>query len=84
MQIVGNALVGVVFTRNAVSVVVLFALGPWISGMGLRDLHILIAVLCFVILLIPVPLIIWGKKARIASAKAYEKIALKQPTHRSV
>lgn len=83
-DIVGNALVGVVFTRNAVSVVVLFALGPWISGMGLRDLHILIAVLCFAILLIPVPLIIWGKKARIASAKAYEKIALKQPTHRSV
>ena len=84
LQVVGNALVGVVFSRNAVSVVVLFALTPWIEGMGLRDLHILISVLAFVILLIPVPLIIWGKKARISSAKAYKKMALKQHTHRDV
>lgn len=75
---------GVVFTRNAISVVVLFALTPWLEGMGLKDLHILIAVLCFILLLIPAPLIIWGKKARIASAAAYKKMALKQPTHRDV
>ena len=83
-DIVGNALVGVVFTRNAISVVVLFALTPWINGMGLRDLHILIAVLSFVILLIPLPLLIWGKKARIASAARYKRMALRQPTHRDV
>lgn len=84
MQIVGNALVGVVFTRNAISVVVLFALTPWIEGMGLRDMHILVAVLCFLFLLIPVPLIIWGKKSRLASAASYRRMALKQPTHRDV
>ena len=34
--------------------VVLFALTPWVAAMGLRDLHILIGVLSFVILLLPV------------------------------
>ncbi|KND92544.1 putative MFS-type transporter [Tolypocladium ophioglossoides CBS 100239] len=83
-DIVGNSLVGVIFTRNALSVVVLFALTPWIESMGLLNLHVIVAVLCFVILLIPVPLLIWGKKARIASAKSYLAMARQQPTHREV
>lgn len=83
-QIIGNALVGVIFTRNAFSVVVLFALTPWISGMGLRNVHILVSVLCFVILLIPAVLLVWGKKFRAASAKAYKGYARRQPTHRDV
>ncbi|KAJ6438160.1 Endonuclease/exonuclease/phosphatase [Purpureocillium lavendulum] len=81
-DVVGNALVGVVFTRNVLSVVVLFALTPWIEGMGLRDMHILVSAISFCILLIPVPLLIWGKKARVASAKTYKEMARKQPTHR--
>ncbi|HQT70751.1 MAG TPA: hypothetical protein PLE48_10035 [Thiobacillus sp.] len=84
VQIIGNALVGVVFTRNAISVVVLFALTPWVSAMGLRDLHILIGVLSFVILLLPVALLIWGKKARIATARSYMEMARRQPTRRDV
>ncbi|KAG8410653.1 hypothetical protein J3459_016996 [Metarhizium acridum] len=83
-DIIGNALVGVVFTRNAFSVVVLFALTPWISGMGLRNVHILVSVLCFAILLIPVILLTWGKKFRAASAEAYKSYARRQPTHRHV
>ncbi|KID83526.1 Major facilitator superfamily transporter [Metarhizium guizhouense ARSEF 977] len=83
-DIIGNALVGVIFTRNAFSVVVLFALTPWISGMGLRNVHILVSMLCFAILLIPVILLIWGKKFRAASAKAYMSYARRQPTHRDV
>lgn len=83
LQIIGNALVGVVFTRNAFSVLVLFTLTPWINGMGLQNMHVLVAVLCFVILLLPIPLIVWGKKARIATAKLYKKLASRQPTHRA-
>ncbi|KIW44000.1 uncharacterized protein PV06_05044 [Exophiala oligosperma] len=82
-DIIGNALVGVVFTRNAFSVLVLFTLTPWINGMGLQNMHVLVAVLCFVILLLPIPLIVWGKKARIATAKLYKKLASRQPTHRA-
>ena len=80
----GNALVGVIFTRNAISVVVLFTLTPWITGMGLRNVHILVSVLCFAILLIPAILLVWGKKFRAASAKAYKSYAVRQPTHRLV
>lgn len=75
---------GVVFTRNAISVVVLFTLTPWINGMGLQNMHILVAVLCFVILLLPIPLLIWGKQARVATVNAYRRMASRQPTHRDV
>lgn len=83
-QIIGNAMVGIVFSRNVLSVVVLFTLTPWISGMGLRNMHILVAILCFVILLIPAMLLVWGKKARIALANTYLAMAQKQPTSRDV
>ncbi|KAK8924945.1 putative MFS-typetransporter [Metarhizium anisopliae] len=83
-DIIGNAMVGIVFSRNVLSVVVLFTLTPWISGMGLRNMHILVAILCFVILLIPAMLLVWGKKARIALANTYLAMAQKQPTSRDV
>lgn len=69
--------------RNIFSVVVLFALTPWVEGMGLRDLHILLAVIALVVLLIPVPLLVWGKKARIATAASYRKMAANQLSHRT-
>ena len=68
-QLVGDALVGVVFIRNVLSVIVLFTLTPWVNGMGIQNVHILIAFIIFAILLLPIPLLIWGKKARIATAK---------------
>ncbi|KAI2708394.1 hypothetical protein CBS147332_6455 [Penicillium roqueforti] len=82
-DIISDALVGVIFMRNIFSVVVLFALTPWVEGMGLRDLHILLAVIALVVLLIPVPLLVWGKKARIATAASYRKMAANQLSHRT-
>jgi hypothetical protein len=69
--------------RNILSVVVLFALTPWISGMGVQNVFILTAVICFVILSIPVPLLIWRKKARIATAKRYRQMAMRHPVQRT-
>ncbi|KAK2595650.1 hypothetical protein QQS21_006621 [Conoideocrella luteorostrata] len=83
-DIIGNALVGVIFTRNAISVLVLFVLTPWISAMGLRNQQILVGVLCFVLLLLPIGLLLWGKKFRAATAKKYANYARRQPTHRDV
>ncbi|EKV11238.1 hypothetical protein PDIG_51830 [Penicillium digitatum PHI26] len=83
-DIIGDALVGVIFMRNIFSVIVLFVLTPWVNRMGMRDLHILIAVIAFVILLLPIPLLIWGKKARIATAPSYRKMAANQLSHRTV
>lgn len=75
-------MIGIIFTRNVFSVAVLFALNPWIQAVGLRDFHITIAVLIFVILLLPIPLLQWGKKSRFISARAYETMARRQPTFR--
>ncbi|KAJ5400811.1 hypothetical protein N7465_011300 [Penicillium sp. CMV-2018d] len=83
-EIIGDALVGVIFMRNIFSVIVLFVLTPWVNKMGLRNLHILCAVVAFVILLIPIPLLIWGKKARIATAPSYMKMAANQLSHRTI
>ncbi|KAJ5712987.1 uncharacterized protein N7483_010168 [Penicillium malachiteum] len=83
-DIIGNALVGVIFMRNIISLIVLFVLTPWVNGMGLQNLHILCAVIAFVFYMIPVPLLIWGKKARVATAVSYRKMSEKQITHRAV
>lgn len=84
IQVIGNALVGVIFMRNIISLIVLFVLTPWVNGMGIKNLHILCAVVAFVVYLIPVPLLVWGKKARIATAVTYKKMAEKQVTHRAM
>ncbi|KAJ5246006.1 hypothetical protein N7468_000989 [Penicillium chermesinum] len=83
-DIIGNALVGVIFMRNIISLIVLFVLTPWVNGMGMQNLHILCAVVAFVIYMLPVPLLIWGKDARVATAKSYRKMAEKQIAHRAV
>ncbi|KAK5950543.1 hypothetical protein OHC33_008486 [Knufia fluminis] len=82
-DIVGDALVGVVFTRNAISVVILFVLEYWLAGMGLRGLHILMACVMLAILLLPAVLLKFGKHARIRTQDRYKSMAVKQPTHRT-
>lgn len=75
---------GVIFTRNIISVIVLFVITPWVNGMGMQNLHILAAVVAFVLYLIPVPLLLWGKKARIATAAGYKRMAANQIGRRTV
>lgn len=70
--------------RNTLSVVVLFVLTPWIAAMGLQNSQILAAVFCFLFLLLPVPLLIWGKRIRVATAKRYEKMARRNATYRNI
>ncbi|KAH8724962.1 major facilitator superfamily domain-containing protein [Phaeosphaeriaceae sp. PMI808] len=83
-DIIGDALVGIVFFRNAVPLLVLFVLTPWIDAMGVQGVHIITAAVCFVVLLFPVALLKWGKKARISTSKRYEQMALRQPVHRTI
>lgn len=82
-QIVGDALVGVVFTRNAISVVILFVLQYWLDGMGVRNVHILTACVMLAILLLPAVLLKFGKQARIRTQERYRSMAVKQPTYRT-
>ncbi|RMD43232.1 hypothetical protein DV735_g1935, partial [Chaetothyriales sp. CBS 134920] len=82
-DIVGDSLVGIVFSRNLFSVVVLFTITPWINGMGIQNLHILTASVMFVILCIPVALLKYGKAARLWTRNRYSRYALRQPTSRT-
>jgi hypothetical protein len=71
------------FCRNIFSVVILFVITPWVNGMGIQNLHIVTACVIFAVLLIPVPLLKWGKQARIKTAERYKLMAMKQPTSRT-
>lgn len=70
--------------RNVIAVIVLFTLTPWVNGMGMQNLHILIAVVAFFIYSIPIPLLIWGKRARIVTASTYRRMAENQSDNRVV
>ncbi|KAH7401124.1 major facilitator superfamily domain-containing protein [Phaeosphaeria sp. MPI-PUGE-AT-0046c] len=83
-EIVSDALVGIVFVRNIFSVSALAALTAWVDGMGVQNVHIIMAGACFAVLLLPVPLLIWGKKARISTAERYRRMALREPAHRTL
>lgn len=70
--------------RNIISLIVLFVLTPWVNGIGLQNTHIICAVIAFVVYLLPIPLLVWGKAGRRATAKRYRKMAEKQLTLRPV
>lgn len=75
-------MIGIIFTRNVFAVVILFALTPWITAMGLINVHIIVAVMIFLIQLLAVPFLIWGKRFRVATAQRYRDHAQRQPTAR--
>ncbi|KAM0548771.1 hypothetical protein ACHAPJ_009767 [Fusarium lateritium] len=81
-NILGDAMVAVVLLRNGFSVIIMFAYTPWITNMGIRNTHILMAVLGFVVLNIPIAFLIWGKKWRIATSKHYLHYSQEQMTNR--
>lgn len=77
-------MIGVTFVRNVFSVIILFTLTPWTKAMGIQNVAIITAVFNLVVLLLPIPLIIWGKKFRISTSKRYEAMARRQPAFRSL
>jgi hypothetical protein len=77
-QILGDALVGVVFVRNAISTCLIFAVPPWMTNMGIYDMFVVCGVLAAVIALTCVPLIIWGRQFRERLAGRYLKYQERQ------
>ena len=71
-------MVAVVFVRNAFSVVIMFSGTPWIQNLGIRNGFILAAAISFVLLMIPVPMMIWGKALRRHTAQRYRKFSARQ------
>ncbi|OAL30812.1 hypothetical protein AYO22_01432 [Fonsecaea multimorphosa] len=83
-DIVGDALVAVVFVRNGLSLVIMFSLSPWRSALGLQNLFVSLAMIALAIFLVPIPLMIWGKKARVKTAERYRNLSNRQSSRRTV
>ncbi|KAB8261412.1 major facilitator superfamily domain-containing protein [Aspergillus pseudonomiae] len=81
-DILGDALIAIVFIRNGFAMVVRFAFTPWITGMGIENTFILISMLALVTVTLPILLMVYGKRARASTAEKYRKYAARQPVHR--
>jgi hypothetical protein len=71
-------MVAVTFIRNILSMIMVFALSPWIAGMGVYNMFILLGVLSLTVCATCVPMLIYGKKLRIKCADNYKKFAARQ------
>jgi len=78
MQIVGDSLVAVTFTRNLLATIFVFALTPWIDRVGMQNVFITITVLGTVVLLFCFVFIFYGKRYRIQTASRYRYFAERQ------
>ncbi|KAL4894705.1 major facilitator superfamily domain-containing protein [Aspergillus ambiguus] len=74
-DMVGDAFVAVTFIRNGLSMIFVFCLSPWIAATGLENMFIAVACIALAINSITIPMIIWGKKARRATAARYRILA---------
>ncbi|TWU73853.1 hypothetical protein ED733_005518 [Metarhizium rileyi] len=75
-NMIGDALVGISFIRNGIAIVVLLVIIPGMQNMGMQTTFIVVAVTAAVVLLIPIPMMIWGRRARIATSAKYEHYSL--------
>ncbi|MCJ1281620.1 hypothetical protein MMC26_000940 [Xylographa opegraphella] len=83
-EIVGDALVGVTFTRNLLATIFVFVLTPWIANMGIKNVFIIIGVLVTAVLLGTFIFIYYGKKFRVKFAGRYRYYAARQYQSRPV
>jgi hypothetical protein len=77
-QILGDALTSVVFVRNIISTALVFAITPWMAGMGVYNMFVLLGCLSIAVALTCVPLMIWGRTWRARLAGRYEHFAAMQ------
>lgn len=84
MQIVGDALVSVTFTRKIIGTILVFYLSPWIDAVGTQNVIINITVIGTVVLSFVVLLIFKGEHFRIRTRKRYRHYAERQFEARKV
>ena len=65
----------VTFVKNLFPTVLVFALTPWVEGVGLANVWITATVVFVVILLGNIPFLVWGKTWRANSAERYCRYA---------
>lgn len=74
-QITGDAFTGVAFMRNAISIGIPFAISPWLAQSGAQNMFIACGFISLAITLTIVPMVIWGKRMRGATAERYRVMA---------
>lgn len=72
--VTGEAFVGIAFVRNVFGIVIGLVRTPWQENMGVQNMFVLQGVLATAISLLYIPMIYYGKKARISTAAKYHKM----------
>ncbi|RDW69881.1 putative synaptic vesicle transporter SVOP [Coleophoma crateriformis] len=78
VEIVADSMVALTVTRNIVATVFVFAISPWIEGIGMQNVYIMLGVLTAVILLTVFVFIFYGKRIRIKTTSKYRFFTGKQ------
>lgn len=60
------------FVRNGLATAIVFALTPWIEAVGLHNMFVSAGCLATAVMMLTVPMIVWGKTARCWTAGSYE------------
>lgn len=64
--------------RNIISTALVFAISPWMDGMGVYNMFVLLSVIAAAVALTCIPIIIWGRSFRIRYAEKYRALAALQ------
>lgn len=61
----------------------MFVYTPWINALGIQNMFISAAMINLAMTIMPIGLLIWGKRARERTAAEYTRFALRQPLRRT-
>ncbi|TQW01022.1 hypothetical protein V2A60_002039 [Cordyceps javanica] len=75
-NMIGDAMVGIVFFRNALAVVLWMGIMPRIGANGTNTVFVTTSIAAAIVMLIPVPLLIWGRRGRMLTASKYREYSL--------
>ncbi|KAK3726133.1 hypothetical protein LTR37_000281 [Vermiconidia calcicola] len=78
VEIIGDSLIGICFIRNAFATIIAVTITYWIEGMGLINMHIMVAVISFATALTTIPMMIYGKSARRWTEGRLDKMSKRQ------
>ncbi|OAA60012.1 Major facilitator superfamily transporter [Cordyceps fumosorosea ARSEF 2679] len=75
-DMIGDAMVGIVFFRNVLAIILWIGIMPQLAATRLNCVFVFTSVAASVVLLIPIPLLIWGRRGRILTASKYREYSL--------
>lgn len=74
-QVIGDAVVGITFLRNAFATIFIFVLTPWATAVGLGNVFLVVSIILILIFLFSLFFIWHGKKLRVRTAARYRAYA---------